>query len=67
MKMSDLAPEEREEIIRIMKERFPDLEPGDDMEVDYYLFPFPKNREVMAIDKAKEAGVTDATISRASR
>jgi hypothetical protein len=33
MKMSDLTPEEREEVIRIMKERYPDVELGDDMEI----------------------------------
>jgi hypothetical protein len=53
MKMSDLPPEEREELIRMLKERYPDVELRDDAEVDYYLFPFPKDREVMAIDKAQ--------------
>jgi hypothetical protein len=53
MKMSDLLPEEREELIRMLKERYPDVELRDDAEVDYYLFPFPKDREVMAIDKAQ--------------
>lgn len=53
MKMSALPPEEREELIRVLKERYPDVELRDDAEVDYYLFPFPKDREVMAIDKAQ--------------
>jgi hypothetical protein len=53
MKMSDLPPEEREEVIRMLKERYPDVELRDDAEVDYYLFPFLKDREVMAIDKAQ--------------
>jgi hypothetical protein len=53
MKMSDLTPEEREEAIRIWKERYPDLEPGNDVEIDYFLFPVPKDREVMASDKAQ--------------
>jgi hypothetical protein len=53
MKASDLTPEEREEIIRDMKERYPDFELTEGMEVDYFLFPIPKDREVMAIDKAQ--------------
>jgi hypothetical protein len=53
MKVSDLTPEEREEIIRDMKEHYPDFELRDDAEIDYFLFPFPKDREVMAIDKAQ--------------
>jgi hypothetical protein len=53
MKASDLTPEEREEIIRNMKERYPDFELRDDAEVDYFLFPFPKDSKVMASDKAR--------------
>jgi hypothetical protein len=53
MRMSDLPPEEREEIIRILKERYPDVELRDDTEIVYYLLPFPKELEVMAIDKAQ--------------
>jgi hypothetical protein len=52
MRMSDLTPEEREEIIRMLKERYPDGEIRDDMEISYYLFPFPTN-EPMASDKAQ--------------
>ena len=37
MKVSDLTPEEREEIIRDMKEHYPNFELRDDAEVDYYL------------------------------
>jgi hypothetical protein len=51
--MSDLPPEKREELIRILKERYPDVELRDDMKVGYYLIPFPKDCEVMAIDKAQ--------------
>ncbi|HEU0183982.1 MAG TPA: hypothetical protein VFS27_01615 [Blastocatellia bacterium] len=53
MKVSDLTPEEREEIIRDMKEQYPDFGLRDDAEIDYWLFPSPKDREVMAIDKAQ--------------
>jgi hypothetical protein len=53
MKASDLTPEEREGVIRMMKEHYPDFELRDDAEIDYYLFPFPKDREVMASDKAQ--------------
>jgi hypothetical protein len=54
MKVSDLTLEEREEIIRDMKEHYPDFELRDDAEIDYFLFPFPKDDEVMAIDKAND-------------
>jgi hypothetical protein len=37
----------------MMKEHYPDFELRDDAEIDYYLFPFPEDREVMAIDKAQ--------------
>ncbi len=37
----------------MMKEHYPDVELRDDAEIDYFLFPFPKDREVMAIDKAQ--------------
>ena len=37
----------------MMKEHYPDFELHDDAEIDYYLFPFPKDREVMASDKAQ--------------
>jgi hypothetical protein len=53
MKLSDLPPEEREEVIRMTKESHPDVELRDDAEVACYLFPFPGDREVMAIDKAQ--------------
>jgi hypothetical protein len=53
MRLSDLPPEEKEELIRMLKERYPDVELRDDAEIAYYLFPFPKDREVMAIDKAQ--------------
>jgi hypothetical protein len=53
MKVNDLTPAEREEIIRDMKERYPDFELRDDAEVDYFLFPIPKDREPMASDKAQ--------------
>jgi hypothetical protein len=53
MKVSDLTPAEREEIIRDMKEHYPNFELRDDAEINYYLFPFPKDDEPMAIDKAQ--------------
>ncbi len=53
MKISDLTPERREAVIRMIKEHDPGAEPGDDTEISYYLFPLPKEREVMAIDKAQ--------------
>ena len=53
MKISDLTPEEREEVIRIMKESHLDVELRDDTEFDYFLFPFPKALEPMASDKAQ--------------
>ena len=57
VKMSDLTPEEREEVIRLYEEHnLP--EPGDDVEIQYYLFPFPEDREVTdeANDKACKPG-----------
>jgi hypothetical protein len=53
MKVSDLTPAEREEIIRDMKEHYPNFELRDDAEINHYLFPFPKDDEPMAIDKAQ--------------
>jgi hypothetical protein len=35
------------------KESHPDVELCDDAEVAYYLIPFPKDREVMAVDEAQ--------------
>ena len=64
MKLSDLPPEEREEVIRMTKESHPDVELRDDAEVDYFLFPFPKDREVMAIDKAK--AIWEAQVQQAA-
>jgi hypothetical protein len=51
MRLRDLPPEEREEVIRMMKESLPDVELTDDTEFDYFLFPFPKDGE--AIDETK--------------
>jgi hypothetical protein len=64
MKLSDLPPEEREEVIRMTKESHPDVELRDDTEFDYFLFPFPKDREVMAIDKAK--AIWEAQVQQAA-
>jgi len=46
------------------KESHPDVELRDDAEVDYFLFPFPKDREVMAIDKAK--AIWEAQVQQAA-
>ena len=64
MRLSDLPPEEREELIRMLKESHPDVELRDDAEVDHFLFPFPKDREVMAIDKAK--AIWEAQVQQAA-
>jgi hypothetical protein len=53
MRMRDLPPEEREEIIRMTKENHPGVELTDDTEVDYFLSPFPKNREEEGDDAKK--------------
>jgi hypothetical protein len=45
MKMSDLTPEQRAEVIRIVKEQYPDVELRDDAEVDWFVIPFRKYRE----------------------
>src|SRR5215813_11765210 len=65
MRMSDLTPEEREEVIRMMKEHYPDFELREDAEIDHYLIPFPKDREVMAIDKAQ--AIWEAQAQQAAR
>jgi hypothetical protein len=42
MKMGELTPEERAEVIRLIEEYNLGVEPGDEMEIYYYLFPVPR-------------------------
>jgi len=51
MRMRDQNPEQRAEVRRKLKERYPDADLGDDVEIVYYLFPM--DRVMIDYNKAK--------------